>query len=419
MIVRLSGSEALAIAGRLCDDFSEAGVQHCRLGIRSMSVPTTVYQFIAPNSYTGEHSIELHLPGNPLLARMVLQKLIEQGARLAEPGEFTARAFFNGRISLEAAEGVAATIAAQNEAELRGARQLMAGELSRQLTPVMDALADTLALIEAGIDFSEEDISFIDSDEATDRIASVMTQLETIVRGSARFEQLSHEPTIVLVGRPNAGKSTLLNALAGCERAVVSDVAGTTRDALSAEIRLRRGIVRMIDVAGVEDNSERASESEIDRLMQARARESVARADVVILVRELGDDRSGISLPRTMDMQVLTKLDLHPGKPLTEPHSIHVSARTGENLDRLRDRLDLLAFGDSAVSSTLVLNARHLRAIDEAQAALRRALADVRQTPELLALDLRDALNALGQILGQITPDDLLGRLFSTFCIGK
>ncbi len=200
--------------------------------------------FAGPHSYTGEEIVELHLPGNPLLARMLLEELIANGARAAEAGEFTARAYFAGKIDLTQAEGVAAAVHAQGEAELNASRQLLAGELTRRLKPLSDLMAETLALVEAGIDFVEEGISFLPADELRRRIGRIDDALEVIVRESARFERVSHEPTVVLAGRPNAGKSTLLNCLAGRTRAVVSATAGTTRDAIRAEVVLPRGVVR-------------------------------------------------------------------------------------------------------------------------------------------------------------------------------
>ena len=241
MIVRLSGPEALRITKELDSEFSAArGVANrTTLAFADLRTPAWIYTFRAPHSYTSEDLIEFHIPGNPLLARMLLSELTSRGARPAEAGEFTARAYFAGRIDLTEAEGVAATISAHGEQELRAARQLLGGELSRWLNPIMELLAETLALIEVGIDFSDEDVTFLSPTQVRERIAKIDHSLHDLIDGSARFEQLTHEPTFVLLGRPNAGKSTLLNALAGKQRAVVSDVAGTTRDVLSAEIRLR------------------------------------------------------------------------------------------------------------------------------------------------------------------------------------
>ncbi|HEV8606674.1 MAG TPA: tRNA modification GTPase [Tepidisphaeraceae bacterium] len=420
MIVRMSGAQACSIASQLAGASLRSGAggeaYRTTLQFQNLAVPAWVYQFRAPHSYTGEDLIEFHIPGNPLLARMLLDELLRLQARPAEPGEFTARAFFNGRIDLTAAEGVAATISAHSQQELTAARQLLSGELARRLRPLMDQLAEMVALVEVGIDFSEEDVSFIAAEEIQSRTDKIKRELQQLMSESARFERLSHEPSFVLVGRPNAGKSTLLNVLAGRPRAVVSPVAGTTRDALSAEVALDRGIVSVIDVAGLEEKS---AEGEIDRQMQELAMRMVEEADFVILLREAGDERPMLALPRRPDLVVASKSDL-PSAGAADG-AIRLSARTGQNLDLLLRRMSDLAFGSTtAAAATLALNTRHLRALDDAMMSLSRVDAALGSSgAELIALELREALHALGEILGQLTPDDLLGRIFSTFCIGK
>jgi tRNA modification GTPase len=454
MIVRVSGPESHRIATTIASALPPPGsALRCQLRFADLTTPGWVYLFAGPRSYTGEDLVEFHITGNPLLARLLLDAIVALGARHAEAGEFTARAYFAGRMDLAEAEGVAATIGAHSEQELRAARQLMAGELSRRLRPAMDAAAETLALVEAGIDFSEEDVSFISGDEIDRRVGEIDALLDDLVSGSARFEPQAHEPTFVLVGGPNAGKSTLLNALAGRERAVVSPVAGTTRDILSAEVRLRRGIVRVSDVAGIEEalSSPVPSDpsADIERQMQQQARRALESADRVILVREVGDQHEVLQLPREADVVVRTKTDL-VGATLVSPSgvreegdtgvapthaadrnpagrhlaagAIHVSAKTGEGMGELREALDRLAFGETSGggASSLALNARHLGSIAEARSALSRARSIARDGgAELIALELRESLDALGRVLGQVTPDDVLGRVFATFCIGK
>ncbi|HEY2585494.1 MAG TPA: GTPase, partial [Tepidisphaeraceae bacterium] len=285
VIVRASGGQTLELARLLGapDEASASTATLCTLSFAGLTVRAWVYLFRSPRSYTGEDLVEFHLPGSPVLARMLLDELLRAGARSADPGEFTARAYFNGRIDLTAAEGVAATIAATGERELAAARQLLAGELARRLAPVMDLLADTLALLEIGIDFSEEDVTFLSSEQVRERVGRADAMLATLLSESARFERLAHEPQVVLVGRPNAGKSTLLNALAGHERAVVSPVAGTTRDVLSAEVVLGRGTVHVVDVAGLGEEHAPADE-EIQHKMRVHALRAVESADVVVLV---------------------------------------------------------------------------------------------------------------------------------------
>jgi tRNA modification GTPase len=421
IILRISGPQAFPIATELSPGIEPKGssARRATLSFNDLTVPATLYTFVAPHSYSGEDIVEFHIPGNPLLARMLLDETVRLGARPADPGEFTARAYFNGRIDLTEAEGVAATISALGEGELRAARQLAAGELARRLRPILDSVAETLGLVEVGIDFSEEDVTFLSPDAARARITSAEDQLAALVAQSARFERLAHEPQIVLVGRPNAGKSTLLNALANSDRAVVSSVPGTTRDTISADIALSRGIVRIVDVAGLEDERRNPATDVITAQMRDHTLRAVDSADILVLVREINDRRTDIALNRKPDLVVQTKSDLST-QPTNAPS---VSAHTGENLNLLHARLDALAFGDSSTTGeapALALNARHLRHIGETQEALRRAQdCTAANSPELLALELRSALDSLGEILGNVSPDDLLGAIFSKFCIGK
>jgi tRNA modification GTPase len=424
MIVRISGERALPIATELGAGLTLLGGE----AIRSLVWPGVrawVYGFRQGRSYTGEDLVEFHIPGSPTLARMLLDEVIRRGARLAEAGEFTARAYFNGRIDLTQAEGVAATISAHSERELRAARQLLAGELARRLGPVMDSLAQALALVEVGIDFSDEDVTFLSAEQVRARCADADVALRTILDDSARFERLSHEPRLVLVGRPNAGKSTLLNTLAGDARAVVSDVAGTTRDVIWAEVKLKRGLVKVVDAAGLEEGSgievRGSAEEEIARQMRERALREVSEAEGLLLVRETGDERVAVDVGRQPDLVVWTKGDL--GGQAAPPHpgarELRVSARSGEGMDLLRQRLDELAFGERVGGGGLALNGRHVAALGEARAALGRATHAVELGAEVVAMELREALDALGGVLGKMSPDDLLGRIFSEFCIGK
>ena len=482
MIVRLSGPRAIEIAGSLGVDSRPRGgaAFRTRLSFSGLVVPAWVYLFRAPRSYSGEDLIELHLPGNPALAKMLLEQLFRAGARAAEPGEFTARAYFNGRVDLTGAEGVAATIAAGNEHELIAARQLLAGELARRLTRPMELIADSLARVEAGIDFSDEDVSFLSPEQLAERIGRVDEALKQLLEESNRFERLTHEPRVALVGRPNAGKSTLLNALAGRERAVVSPVAGTTRDVLSAQVVLPRGIVRVTDAAGVEQPTDeaRGSTDEVAQKMRRHALRALEEADVVVLVQDIQDTRPRLELNRAPSLIVRSKADVVASKsvesrsemfnvaqppsaviyvaqppsavfrrrrksfgqsstcgrtqpraavpqvttpiPNTVPAELDVSALSSAGMDELRQRLDTLCFGESPANASVALNIRHVQAIEEARTAMTRAADRVHAgSPELIALELREAMDHLGEVVGRVSPDELLGRIFSTFCIGK
>jgi tRNA modification GTPase len=428
MILRVSGPAAHAIASCLSGPLPQdtAGVALRRtLRFAGLSLPGCwVYLFRAPRSYTGEDLAEFHIPGNPLVARMLLDDILRHPeARQAEPGEFTARAYFTGRLDLAEAEGVAATIAAASEAELRAARQLMAGELSRRLRPAMDLIAETAVLVEVGIDFSDEDVTFLSPGQLAKRVNAADRMLAELLAQSGRFESLTHEPSFVLIGRPNAGKSTLLNALARQARAVVSPVAGTTRDVLSAEVALEQGIVRVLDAAGLEvpvSASDASPQAEVARQMHRRALAAAESADFVVLVKDVTDPRPPPDVPREPDLRVLTKADLAHAYPAT-PGAVLVSAASGQNLDRLRGVMNGIAFAaaSGAPASGVALTSRHLSAITEARAALHRAPAAAGGGAELAALELREALDALGRVLGRVSPDDLLGQVFSSFCIGK
>ena len=417
MIVRISGPAAPALVENLGVAASAgASVRRGNLQFSDLSCPAWIYQFVSPRSFTGEDLVELHIPGNPLLARMLLDRLVAGGARLADAGEFTARAFFNGKIDLSQAEGIATAISAQGDLQLLAARRLMAGELAQRIQPAMDSLAETLALIEAGIDFSEEQMEFIGQRQIEAQIDAILDQLKSLALQSQRLEKLTHEPTIVLAGRPNAGKSTLTNALAGQNRSIVSAQAGTTRDALSVDISLPRGTARLIDIAGISGRLSAPTEK-IEHQMEQAAQQAMRQADVLVLVREAGDARETISFPRTSDLRVISKIDLCGNSP-QEKDSIHLSAITGAGMVELRNALDRIAFGSDLAGASLGLTSRHRQAFDETMTALARAKS-VLAFPELLAAEMRLALDNLGQILGIVSPDDIIGKIFSKFCIGK
>ncbi len=425
IIVRLSGPDAHTFPARLAGiDLPARGIRRVTLRFADLDVPATLYTFAAGASYTNQPVAEAHLPGNPLLADLLLRELFSLGARLAEPGEFTARAFFSGRLDLTEAEGVAATIAAHSQDELSAARRLQAGELTARLKPIVDSLTQLLALVEAGIDFSEEDVQFITFEDARRRARDISDQLRDLVAQSTRFERLSHEPTIVLCGRPNAGKSTLLNAICGVDRAIVSPIAGTTRDVVSHQADLLRGQVCLVDVAGLDPNPP-APDSDpagIHLAMRHKALSAIDQADVVVLVRDLQDTRPPLDLPVLPHLTVLTMLDLlrdPAGPPARGDATLCISAKTGLLLPELIRRLDALAFGDASAGGGLALNARHQAQIHQARETLGRVVQTRVCSEELLALELREALDALGQITGVICPDEVLGRIFATFCIGK
>jgi tRNA modification GTPase len=419
IILRLSGPSSHSIARSIAPDWKpdHASASYTILSFANLRCPSWLYTFTSPHSYTGEDLIEFHLPGSPVLAKLLLDDLLHRNVRLAEAGEFTARAYFAGKLDLTEAEGVAATIAASNEQELQAARQLLAGELARRLQPTMELITQTLALIEVGIDFSEENVTFLQGSEILHRFEQIDGDLVQLLDDTSRFEQLAHEPRIVLVGRPNAGKSTLINALTGQPRAVVSSTAGTTRDVLTAELNLPHGRVLLTDVAGIEAGT--VHENRIADLMQQHAQRALESADRVVLIHDASENIPPLVLTRSVDLFVFSKADLLPASK-TNTGEIRVSAKTGAGMDELREAIDRLAFGQEGRAGTLALNSRHVAAVLEAREAIARATSCTNNAAaELIALELREALDVLGRVLGCVTPDDVLGRIFSTFCIGK
>lgn len=416
LIVRTSGARAFDLGAQLgANELHVGRAKPVSLRFADLSVRATCYSFQAPRSHTGEEVVEYHLPGNALLGRLLIEALVQLGGRQAQPGEFSARAFFNGKLRLDEAEGVAASISASNDRELAAAGRLRAGELARRMAPAMEELADLLALTELGIDFTEEDVVVLDPAEAQRRMALLRNELGKLLAESARLEQLGQPPRIALVGRPNAGKSTLMNALAGYRRAVASDQPGTTRDALSADVELPGGRVTLIDLAGVGEPPPGSLDAEAHR----RTMHEATIADVLVLVRDAMDERADPPLPRPADVRVLSKIDLQPDA--AGEGELGVSALAGRGLDELQRRLGEVAFTIHGGAESLALCARHREHICVALEALAQAAsaAGTAGAAELLALHLREALNALGGILGTVSPDDLLGRIFGRFCIGK
>ena len=412
--------------------FSRGAYRAVLTGLLPSELPALALLFIAPHSYTGEHSAELQLPGNPLLLERIIDGLIASArrrnidARRAEAGEFTARAFMNGRMTLTEAEGVAATIAAQSDAELRAARLLTAGRLGELARTLADRLATALALVEAGIDFTDqEDVIAITVSDLHAQLVTLRDEIRDQLARSVGMEQLEAIPWVVLTGAPNTGKSTLFNALLGHERAVVSDIAGTTRDVLAEPLTIATdhgpAEVMLIDLAGFD-----LRETALNEQMQALAREAIGRAELVI--RCVPVDASP-SAAGAGELVARMKADLASVQPVAGAGEIIVSALTGLGLEALRCAVaDRLA--DRAVSlaaDAIALRPRHEAALRSAMQNLDEALALIElhederalREPELIASIMRRALDDLASLAGDITPDDVLGRIFATFCVGK
>ena len=370
--------------------------------------------FPAPHSYTGEAVLELHGHGGPVVLRTLLRACVAAGARLAEPGEFTRRAFLEGRLDLAQAEAVADLIDASSEQAARAALRSLSGEFSAAISRMADQLVELRALTEAMLDFPEEEVDAVHREDASTRLAAVARSLEEVLVKSREGSLLRSGIHVVLAGRPNVGKSSLLNRLAGEERAIVTPIAGTTRDALREPIQIEGVPLTLVDTAGLREASD-----EVEQLGVERALRELAQADLVLLVEEAGKPAPPLAglTAQAQRILVYNKLDLAP-RFERPAGALAVSAKTGEGLEELRAAILAAAGWSSTGESVFLARERHLRALEAARGHIAAARGELARW-EFFAEELRLAHAALGGITGEFTADDLLGQIFGRFCIGK
>jgi tRNA modification GTPase len=453
-IVRLSGPQALVVASRIVrlrsgrplssisshtlhladlvipesDSQGNDKNGHSQLPVSSLLDEALVVYMKAPRSFTAEDVVEIQSHGGALVLGMVCKVCVEFGARMAEPGEFTKRAFLNGRLDLSQAEAVLDTIRATSSAGLHVAQRHLRGDLTREVEQARTSLLMVLAQVEAGIDFVDEDISFLQRDELTRIVreaCAVVRKLEATAQEGRILREGAH---VVIIGRPNVGKSSLLNRLLREERAIVTATPGTTRDVIEESIDLGGLTIRLMDTAGVRETNDiveqagikrtRLAQDEADLLLLVVDGSAPLSSDDIELLRAL-KDRKHMVLLNKADLTVTVETDA----ALVGHASYSISATTGMGIERVKSalRAQLLSGGFEAAESITVTNVRHRDALCRAAESLGQALESVQagMAGELVSIDVRAAADALGEITGVITTDEILGRIFSEFCIGK
>ena len=430
-VLRVSGSKSIESVDKIFKgniSLSEVPTHTIHYGkiLEEGGVPVDdvlVSVFKNPNSYTGEDSVEISTHGNPYICQKILELLISQDTRLAEPGEFTKRAFLNGKMDLAQAEAVADVINSRTRTSLRGARNQLDGLLSGKVKELRTMLINASALIELELDFVEEDINFVSTGELSSKINSVIDEINKLIATYSFGKVLRDGVNVVIAGKPNVGKSSLLNYLLKESRAIVSHIPGTTRDIIREEISIDGILFKLFDTAGV-----RLTDDFLEKEGVLRSRQAVKEADVVIFINDVisgfAVDLYNTLLELTDEeriIKVVNKIDLSHDPSIKG--DVFISALSGEGIEKLLENLKKMALGTDAYSekTVVVSNLRHYSALNEAKGYLMNAQNSIidKFTGEFISVDLRNAENCLGEIIGDVSPDDILNNIFSNFCIGK
>lgn len=443
-VIRLSGPDSFAVAGKIFQP-RKKDLRFADIPVRQMTLgqiegggnaidEVMLTRFVAPQSYTGEDMVEISCHGSPYIQQLILQLMTDCGARMARPGEFTMRAFINGRMDLSQAEAVADLIASNSEASRRVAFQQMRGHFSERISGLRAKLLEFASLIELELDFSEEDVEFADREQLQQLLDEIDNEVVQLRESFATGNVLKQGIPVAIIGEPNVGKSTLLNALLNEERAIVSEIPGTTRDVIEDTITISGVAFRFIDTAGL-----RESKDAIEAVGVERTYEKIRQAAIILYlfdVSRTGMEQIAQTIREFQEMVgdegkrlvlIANKIDLlqeipHHFRNLVDLETIFVSAKRKENISMITDSLvkSVDSFTDSQ-EGILVTNSRHYEALSktaEAIAAVRKGIDD-EVTGDLLAIDLRSALYHLGSITGEVTSDEILGSIFERFCIGK
>lgn len=430
-VIRISGGNAIVgmdeifSAKSKLSDVSPNSIQYGKVVNKSGEIidDVLVSVFRSPNSYTGEDSIEVSTHGSQLIVKKIIEELLKQNIRLAEPGEFTKRAFLNGKMDLVQAEAVADVISSRTDASLRGARNQLDGMLSKQVDLLREMLINASSMIELELDFAEEDLEFMSLQKVEKIVDEVLSKIDSLIPTYTFGRVIREGINVALVGKPNVGKSSLLNYILKESRAIVSAIPGTTRDVIREEVSIDGILFRLYDTAGI-----RITNDEIEKEGVLRSREAVKNADLVLFINDasLGYDHDVIDelIELTMEDRIITignKIDLVNER--NELFDSFVSALDGAGIKSLLDKMIEKTIGSHNYTeqTAVVSNLRHFDALKKAKMLLEKAKSSIElgMTGEFISVDLRNSENSLGEIIGKVTTDDILNNIFSKFCIGK
>ena len=430
-IIRISGTKVISVADSIFKgkariaDVNSHTVHYGKIvaGQNDFIDDVLLTVFRSPNSYTGEDVVEISCHGNPLIGKKIIDLLLQKDLRIAEPGEFTKRAFLNNKIDLAQAEAVIDVISSRSDASLRGARNQLDGLLSDNIAILRNSLLDTLSFLELELDFAEEDLEFVAKDELLEKINSIIKKIDELLDSYNFGRVIRDGVNVAIIGKPNVGKSSLLNYLLKESRAIVSHIPGTTRDVIREEISIDGILFKLFDTAGI-----RLSEDSIEKEGVRRSNEAIINSDLVLFVNDV---EQGYSEELYQELRQLTKedriinvmnkIDLEIKADMWD--GLKVSAITGQGVESLITRMKQSALRNANYSekSAIVSNIRHFQCLRSAKNSLFDAALSINQkySGEFVAVDLRTAADFLGEIIGEVTSEDVLNNIFSKFCIGK
>lgn len=428
-VIRVSGSKALEIGDTIFDGkvkLSSVKTHTIHYGNLEQNIDNVLISvFRSPHSYTGEDSVEISYHGSGFISKKILELLISNQARLAEPGEFTKRAFLNGKLDLLQAEAVAEIIQSRSDTALFRSKKQLDGFLSKKIDTIKNYLVEAMGLIELELDFAEEDLQFLDKSQLVQKIETIIGHIEDILATYKTGKYIFDGVNTVIVGRPNVGKSSILNRILKDDHAIVSDIPGTTRDVIKEEIVINGTLFRLYDTAGLRDSNDKIEEEGVKR-----AKNLISKADLVFFVTDIlnADDQLDKYFRESLNAKTIIKLvnkkDLLPGKTLdVEKNTVLVSALTGDGFEDLFEKFNEFIETNKIYTedSSIISNIRQFNSLKAAVDSLRNATSSLEsnQSGEFVALDLRKAINHMKELTGEITSDDVLNAIFSKFCIGK